>query len=288
MLGSVNEYKLPANYHWPTDTADNVDYDTVATRRACARRARPRAPSALGAPSSARARADRVLARRDLARELRLLELGEQPPELRARARSRARAASSSPRTSGAGGPVARASASAGAEQLARELEVRARSPRSALRPRVARRSATDSSVTSTSTGSQAPQVAVDVARGSGALVDEEAEPQVVAGRAPRRARAGARWRAGGARIARDELGARARRGRGSVTRPSGSTPRVCGLAASCSSAPKRSAVAAGELVGERLGEQRARRRARAARRATRSGSRSSATPRSSTASVWP
>jgi hypothetical protein len=30
MIGSVNEYKLPANYHWPTDTADNVEYATVA------------------------------------------------------------------------------------------------------------------------------------------------------------------------------------------------------------------------------------------------------------------
>jgi Peptidase family M28 len=29
-LGSVTDYKAPANYHWPTDTADNVDYDTFA------------------------------------------------------------------------------------------------------------------------------------------------------------------------------------------------------------------------------------------------------------------
>ena len=29
MLGSVNRYKLPDNYHWPTDTADRVDYGTV-------------------------------------------------------------------------------------------------------------------------------------------------------------------------------------------------------------------------------------------------------------------
>jgi hypothetical protein len=27
---SCNELKNPSNYHWPTDTADNVDYDTVA------------------------------------------------------------------------------------------------------------------------------------------------------------------------------------------------------------------------------------------------------------------
>lgn len=29
MLGSINRYKAPDNYHWPTDTADNVDYGTV-------------------------------------------------------------------------------------------------------------------------------------------------------------------------------------------------------------------------------------------------------------------
>ena len=34
MLGSLNKYKLPSNYHWPTDTAANVNYGTVhdATR----------------------------------------------------------------------------------------------------------------------------------------------------------------------------------------------------------------------------------------------------------------
>ena len=29
MLGSINRYKVPDNYHWPTDTAANVDYSTV-------------------------------------------------------------------------------------------------------------------------------------------------------------------------------------------------------------------------------------------------------------------
>jgi acetylornithine deacetylase/succinyl-diaminopimelate desuccinylase-like protein len=29
-LGSVTDYKAPANYHWPTDTAANVDYGTLA------------------------------------------------------------------------------------------------------------------------------------------------------------------------------------------------------------------------------------------------------------------
>lgn len=30
MLGSINRYKLPSNYHWPTDVPDNVDFSTVA------------------------------------------------------------------------------------------------------------------------------------------------------------------------------------------------------------------------------------------------------------------
>lgn len=29
-VGSVDEFKIPANYHWPTDTPENVDYRTVA------------------------------------------------------------------------------------------------------------------------------------------------------------------------------------------------------------------------------------------------------------------
>jgi len=33
-LGSVDEFKIPTNYHWPTDTADRVDLSTVAD---CAR-----------------------------------------------------------------------------------------------------------------------------------------------------------------------------------------------------------------------------------------------------------
>ena len=37
-LGSVDEYKIPTNYHWPTDTADNVHYGRSPTARGCARR----------------------------------------------------------------------------------------------------------------------------------------------------------------------------------------------------------------------------------------------------------
>jgi len=29
MLGSISQYKAPSNYHWPTDTAENVDYGSV-------------------------------------------------------------------------------------------------------------------------------------------------------------------------------------------------------------------------------------------------------------------
>jgi hypothetical protein len=28
-LGSVTRLKVPANYHWPSDTPENVDHDTV-------------------------------------------------------------------------------------------------------------------------------------------------------------------------------------------------------------------------------------------------------------------
>jgi hypothetical protein len=38
MIGSVDEFKFPTNYHWPTDTADRVNYSTVAdAARLCAR-----------------------------------------------------------------------------------------------------------------------------------------------------------------------------------------------------------------------------------------------------------
>ena len=31
MLGSMNEFKAPSNYHWPTDTAENVIHETVVS-----------------------------------------------------------------------------------------------------------------------------------------------------------------------------------------------------------------------------------------------------------------
>ncbi len=46
-FGSVDEFKIPTNYHWPTDTPDRVDYGTVADMARLARelivRASPRA-----------------------------------------------------------------------------------------------------------------------------------------------------------------------------------------------------------------------------------------------------
>ena len=30
LVASFDEFKLPANYHWPTDVPDNVDFGTIA------------------------------------------------------------------------------------------------------------------------------------------------------------------------------------------------------------------------------------------------------------------
>jgi Peptidase family M28 len=38
-LGSVDEFKMPTHYHWPTDTPDNVDYGTVSDAARLCRRA---------------------------------------------------------------------------------------------------------------------------------------------------------------------------------------------------------------------------------------------------------
>jgi Zn-dependent M28 family amino/carboxypeptidase len=39
MIGSCDEFKLPTDYHWPTDTADRVNYATVADAARVCRRA---------------------------------------------------------------------------------------------------------------------------------------------------------------------------------------------------------------------------------------------------------
>ena len=127
------------------------------------------------------------------------------------------------------------------AEHLARELEVRGRSPR---RPcarawRGGRRR--ESSVTSTSTGRAGSQVAVDGAARERALVDEEAEAQVVAGE---RGDVGAQPLAGAQARQRPPAPSRppAVVARGRSTRAVGRPPASRGLATSCSSAPQRSA----------------------------------------------
>ena len=157
--------RWPRNYHSQRDMADDLDLGTVAATAAvclrgasrCAQRAGqlPRAP-------------DRVLARGDRAREAVLLELREQLAELRARAGCRARARARRRAPAARGGPAAR-SANASAEHLAGELDVARRSPRSALRPRVASRSATVNTVTSALTRLGGAQVAPDRARGRAA-----------------------------------------------------------------------------------------------------------------------
>ena len=50
MLGSISKYKAPSNYHWPTDTAENVDYGSVvAATRLCERLIAKLAASGAGA-----------------------------------------------------------------------------------------------------------------------------------------------------------------------------------------------------------------------------------------------
>ena len=172
MLGSVNEFKVPSNYHWPTDTAENVDYETrrraasasATGRSGGSRRARRRRRPAAGArpSSSASSRVD------DLARErASAIAASSSPsrgPRLDAELRGQLVAAH---QRRAAARP--RASASASAEQLARELEV----PGDRLVGACARASRggrrRDSSVTSASTGSQADEVAVDVRGGPAA-----------------------------------------------------------------------------------------------------------------------
>jgi hypothetical protein len=58
-LGSVTDFKVPANYHWPSDTAENVDHesvgDAVTLCTAIARRLAATYASAASGSSSARA-----------------------------------------------------------------------------------------------------------------------------------------------------------------------------------------------------------------------------------------
>jgi hypothetical protein len=58
MMGSVDARKAPSNYHWPTDHADNVDYDTVAD----AARVVEATVRALGQPGGGAASSERAAA----------------------------------------------------------------------------------------------------------------------------------------------------------------------------------------------------------------------------------
>ena len=110
-------------------------------------RARQRPGSALARPVGAQRAGERLLAGGDLAGEAGLLERARAARRAAGPGRCRARAASSSPRTSGACGPAAR-SANACAS-ISRASSRWAAIAGSALRPRVARRSATVNTVTS-------------------------------------------------------------------------------------------------------------------------------------------
>ena len=57
MLGSVNEFKVPSNYHKPTDTADNVDYGRVGEAVALCDALVRRTATRYGEASTSRARA---------------------------------------------------------------------------------------------------------------------------------------------------------------------------------------------------------------------------------------
>ena len=51
-LVSVDEFKVPTDYHWPTDTADRVDYARVADgARLCLELVRELAPAAAARPA---------------------------------------------------------------------------------------------------------------------------------------------------------------------------------------------------------------------------------------------
>ena len=147
--------------------------------------------------------------------------------------------ASTSPRTAGLRLPRSRASRAPRPSARAPGRGA-PRSPSSALRPRVASRSAQVSTVTSTSTGLGLRQVAVDRRARQRPLVDHEAEHEVVA-RDPAEVVA---QRVAGPQPPADSwmMSSPARSWPMNVTRPSSRTPRVAGLPMSWKSAAKRSA----------------------------------------------
>ena len=170
---SIDEYKMAANYHSQRDVAANLDLGTVAACvDVCLEAVR-----SLSRRRSSRARLS-ASSRVAISPAKRSSSSWASSSPSRGPGWMPSSRASSSPRTSGAGGPAARRS-SAG-PSISRASSRCAAIAGSALRPRVASRSATVKTVTSARTGSVASQVAPDRAPVERPLVDEEAEPQVV------------------------------------------------------------------------------------------------------------
>ena len=176
---------------------------------------------------------------RDLPREARLLELRQHPPELGARAASPARgpARRRAPAARGGSATPARAPRRA---SVARARGAWRSPPRSGRRasPADRRRSAPSRrpAPARTRAGSGRSRAGRAASRGRGSRAAGGGGP------APRRARRSRSLARSRLRTAPRSLRRRRRRGPMNVTRPSGVTSRVCGLAMSCSSAPKRSA----------------------------------------------
>ena len=241
-------------------------------RRAARRLATRRAGAEPPAPSARRASATASSARRDLAGVPRLLDLGQQRAELRA-----------GPQAQGLGQRVA------ADERGGRRRRPAARAPRPARRRPSAtcfgdRRAGVAPARGQAVGDRQEGHVGRAPARwrrGSGAPPGGRAARRGRGTRAAgggasarRRARAGARWPAGGS--APRAPGRRRRgRGRGSRRRPPGSSTRVRGLAASCRSAAHRRPPPRSRPSASGSREQRAHAPVALRRRGSRPGSRS-------------
>ena len=156
MIGSINRYKVPANYHWPTRHGRQRRLRHGGRRR---RVSATRSSGALAAEPAAERAAPRASATASLGASRPRprsapRQLARAAPELRAGVDAELARELVAAHQRRGGAPAARQRQRVG-EHLARELQV----PRDRLRrpcgPRVASRSATDSSVTSTSTGAQ-------------------------------------------------------------------------------------------------------------------------------------
>ena len=177
---------------------------------------------------------ERLLAGGDLARVAVLLELGEDRAELRAGRTPASRSARRRAR-SGGGGRRPRAAAASSSRATSRWASIAGVGVLAARGEPVGDGEDRDVGAV----GLRGAQVAPDRAAVERALVDEEAGVEVVERSARRRSRAA--WpRTAGGRARRGPAAAPAASWPRNVTRPPGSTPRVCGLAASCSSAAQR------------------------------------------------